>query len=293
MHGFLKSIGFSKIKRKKEIDVLIQEVIEHPDKKIISEDAEGNVFAELSKSYGEFIGIAVRGEYEDDEIFEADYFYPYFQGTSVSSYEPVEVEKHAEKESYAGVCDESKLGVTLIYYLQNVIEYLNKEKNRKVSERNTTTTLAALASSGKILLPMKENEYKDKTEEKITPDRNNLVAAAREGDEEAIESLTLEDIDTYSMISRRIIFEDVLTIVNSYFMPHGIESDQYSVMGEILDTHTIKNTLTQEEVVILSINCNDLIFDVCINKADLLGEPAVGRRFKGLIWMQGNINYEN
>ena len=36
---------------------------------------------------------------------------------------------------------------------------------------------------------------------------------------------------------------------------------------------------------------NDLNFQVCINKKDLMGEPAVGRRFKGSIWLQGYINY--
>ena len=32
---------------------------------------------------------------------------------------------------------------------------------------------------------------------------NALIAAARNGDEEAMESLTMEDIDTYSSISKR------------------------------------------------------------------------------------------
>jgi len=40
------------------------------------------------------------------------------------------------------------------------------------------------------------------------------------GDETAIESLTIEDIDTYSKISRRIRREDVFTIVDSCFMPY-------------------------------------------------------------------------
>lgn len=293
MHSFLRSIGFSNFKKKKEIDALMQDVIKHPDRKVISEDAEGNVFAELSKDYGEFIGISVRGEYTDDEVFEADYFYPYFQGSGISTFEKVDVEKHAEKESYAGVCDEIKIGVTLIFYLQNVMEYLNKEKNHMNGGLNAPTTLSALSSFGKILLPIQKDERRAKTDENISRDRNHLIAAAREGDEEAIESLTLEDIDTYSMISRRIMYEDVLTIVSSYFMPYGIESDQYSILGEILDFHSIENHLTHEQMYVLNLNCNDLIFDVCINSADLLGEPAVGRRFKGVIWMQGNINYDN
>lgn len=293
MHSFLKSIGFSKLKKKKEIDALIQETIEQPDRKMISEDAEGNILAELSKDYGEFIGIAVRGEYTEEGLFEAEYFYPYLQGTGISTVEKVDVEKHAEKDSYAGVCDEVKIGVTLIFYLQNVMEYLNKDRTNVMSGMRTTTTLSALSGFGKILLPIQKSEIKSDMDETLSRDRNCLIAAARDGDEEAIESLTLEDIDTYSMISRRILYEDVLTIVSSYFMPYGIESDQYSILGEIIDYHSIENFLTKEKLYILNLNCNDLVFDVCINQKDLLGEPAIGRRFKGVIWMQGNLNYED
>ena len=293
MHGFLRSIGFGSLKKKKQIDKLIQDVIDHPDRKYISEDAEGNVYAELCRDYGEFIGIAVRGEYSEDDTFEADYYYPYFQGSGITTMEQIDVEKHAEKESYAGICDDMKIGVTLIFYLQNVMEYLNKGKNLNIDEINTATTLSGLSGFGKILLPIEKGKTQRKKDESFLRERNHLIAAAREGDEEAIESLTLEDMDTYSMISRRIMYEDVLTIVNSYFMPYGIESDQYSILGEILDVHAIENHLTHEKLYVLNIDCNDLVFDICINSADLMGEPAVGRRFKGVIWMQGHIHYED
>ncbi len=291
MHGFLRSIGFGNLKKKKQIDRMIQDVIDHPDHKVISEDEEGNVYAELSRDYGEFIGIAVRGEYSEDDTFEPDYYYPYFQGSGISTMEQIDVQKHAEKESYAGICDDMKLGVTLIFYLQNVIDYLNKGK--KNDEINAATTLSGLSLSGKILLPMEKGKTQRKKDESIMKERNHLIAAAREGDEEAIESLTLEDMDTYSMISRRIMYEDVLTIVSSYFMPYGIESDQYSILGEILDVHSIENYLTHEKLYVLNIDCNDIIFDVCINSADLLGEPAIGRRFKGVIWVQGYVHFED
>ena len=42
-------------------------------------------------------------------------------------------------------------------------------------------------------------------------------------------------MDTYTAISRRIVSEDVLSIVESSFMPCGVECDQYSVIGEILE----------------------------------------------------------
>ena len=126
---------------------------------------------------------------------------------------------------------------------------------------------------------------------KDSANRNKLLAAARQGDEDAIENLTLEDIDTYSMLSRRIANEDILSIVDSYFMPYGIESDQYSILGEIVDYRMENNKMTGDKICLLTLDCNDLIYDVCINEKDLLGEPAIGRRFKGVIWMQGKVNY--
>ena len=121
--------------------------------------------------------------------------------------------------------------------------------------------------------------------------RNQLIDAARKGDEDAIETLTLEDMDTYTSISKKILTEDVFSLVDTYFMPYGVECDQYSIMGEILDISLRTNRITQEEIYVMRLSCNDLQFDVCINKQDLYGEPQAGRRFKGVVWMQGYINY--
>jgi len=72
-------------------------------------------------------------------------------------------------------------------------------------------------------------------------------------------------------------------------MPYGIESDQYSVLGDIIELTEEKNIITNEKIYCIKVSCNDIIFSVCINKNDLIGEPMVGRRFKGNIWMQGSI----
>lgn len=279
------------MKKKQEIKKIINDIIENPDDKKITEDEHGNVFAELSRNFGQYIGIAVRGEYVDDSNFQMDYYYPYFIGSGVSTEEKVEIEKHSDREAYAGICDEMRIGVTLIFYLQNVIEYLQESRTKSGKRIPINTTISALSTRGKIILPIYKNESQIKDSEKYNSNRSHLMAAARDGDEEAIESLTLEDIDTYSMISKRVMTEDILSIVDTYFMPYGIESDQYSVMGEILDFYTVENKETAEQCYVLTLDSNHLIFDVCINKEDLLGEPAPGRRFKGIIWMQGQINY--
>ena len=118
-----------------------------------------------------------------------------------------------------------------------------------------------------------------------------MIAAARQGDAEAIESLTLEDIDMYSMINRRILKEDLFSIIDTLFMPYGMECDHYQIIGNIKYVEKIVNVYTKERVYQMTLECNDMDLDICINEKDLLGEPDVGRRFKGVIWLQGNINF--
>lgn len=292
MHKFMRAIGFSGIK-KQELELLFDQIMKHPTTEKSATDSEGNEFAEISKEFGEFFGISLRGSYVDNETFELEYYYPYFCGKNISTRESADIEKHAEKESYAGICDEVRLGVTLIFYLQNVVDYLTLKKNKNHYHMAEGVILGALSTEGKILLPVNKSEKKVRSAKKEGPDRSHLIAAAREGDESAIENLTLEDIDTYSMLSRRIRHEDILSIVDSYLMPYGIESDQYSILGEIMDCALLQNEVTEENVYALDILCNDMYFSLCINQKDLLGEPQVGRRFKGNIWMQGSIRYND
>ncbi len=152
-------------------------------------------------------------------------------------------------------------------------------------------TLSGLAEEGTILLPIKKDKRQMIQNKKETIERNKLIADARAGDEEAIETLTMKDIDIYSTISKKIMSEDVLTLVDTYVMPFGLECDRYSVMGEILDINEKKNDLSGETVLIMTLNCNDLVFDICVNKKDLTGEPMIGRRFKGNIWLTGKIDF--
>ncbi|MDE7112581.1 MAG: DUF3881 family protein, partial [Acetatifactor sp.] len=142
-----------------------------------------------------------------------------------------------------------------------------------------------------IMMPIMKDEMQKERVKQDSVNRNNLLAAARKGDEDAIETLTLEDMDMYTTISRRIQKEDIFSLVDTYFMPYGVECDQYSVLGEIVGMRLVSNQITGEQIYILTICCNELTFDVSINIIDLFGEPQVGRRFKGVIWLQGYINF--
>ncbi len=255
------------------------------------ENYEGRLFAEISKEFGYDCGITVCGEYDENNTFHMEYYFPYFSGSQITSYEEIVVERHAGKESFAGACDDMRVGISLIFYLLNAGDYLNVCRNGVLREMNTSLSLSGLAASGSILLPLNKNVKQIEADRRQSQQRNSLLAAARNGDEEAMESLTMEDIDIYTMISRRIQHEDVYSIVDSYLMPYGIECDQYNLMGEITDCNTTVNSVTGEKLYQFGLLTNDIPLDVCINEKDLMGVPEVGRRFKGVVWLQGMINF--
>ncbi len=291
MHKYMRAIGFSEFTNRKKLKKLLTEVVMESDYRAYTTGRDDILLGEFDKDFGENIGIAVCGEFDDDEKFIYDYYYPYLRGTGTTSEEDVSVERHAAKESYAGICDDIKVGVSLIFYLQNMIPYVKAQACGQLPIRGTTLTLSALSLQGNIMMPIKKDEKQKLRLKQDMKARTNLIAAARRGDEDAIETLTLEDMDMYTTISKKIQKNDVFTLVDTYFMPYGVECDQYSILGEITACRTVKNTVTGEEIYVLSIYCNELTFDVCINIMDLFGEPQVGRRFKGIIWLQGFINF--
>lgn len=291
LHRYMRAIGFSEYTDRKKLKELLIDVIMNSDERAYTINKEEVMLGEFCKNFASRMGIAVCGEFDEDDKFIYDYYYPYLRGTGITTAEDVSVERHADKESYAGVCDDIKVGISLIFYLQNMIPYVKAQVMGELPIRGTTLTLSGLSVSGTIMMPILKDEQQRNRVKKESANRTNLIAAARRGDEEAIETLTLEDMDMYTTISRRIQKEDVFSLVDTYFMPYGVECDQYSVLGEITEVQVCTNDVTGEKIYLLTICTNELTFDVSINIIDLFGEPKVGRRFKGVIWLQGYINY--
>lgn len=291
MHKFLRAVGFSTIKNRHELTNLITSSIQNAQKRAYVTNNENVILAEFARDYADGIGVAVCGEFDDQDKFIYEYYYPYLIPNAISTEEDLNVERHAATYSYAGVCNEPRLGVTLIFYLQNMVSYVKYENENKFPIKGTTLSLSALSIKGQILMPIAKTQEEKEVAKKKLNYRNKLINNARQGDETAIESLTLDDMDLYTTLSKKIRKQDIYSLVDTYFMPYGVECDQYSVLGEIIDSRMVMNHFTNENVYIMRIECNELQFDICINEVDLLGEPAIGRRFKGNIWMQGVINY--
>lgn len=247
MHQYLKAIGFENIQTRKDLKKLLKEVEENFTHQTIVSYRPGEDFCEFQKEFGQDVGITLCGELDDKEHFEAAYYFPYFEGSGVTTYAEIDVQ--------------------------------------------TSVTFSGLAQGGMILLPVNKNEQQILNEKRASDTRRELMNAARKGDQAAIETLTFDDMDLYSKVSKRLANEDVFSIVDTYFMPFGAECDMYSIMGEILAVRERINRMTGVRLYQMRLNVNELTFDICVPAESVMGEPEIGRRFKGTIWLQGYINF--
>lgn len=291
MHKYLRAIGFSQLETKKELQDLIKKSIIVASGREYAKKNQYTTNIEYKRQVAPSIGIIIRGEFDPENMFVYSHYLPYLRGNYISSKEEISIERHMEKETFAGVCDDVKVGVTLIFYLQNIIPYLRLKYRNRLPCQGTMLILSALSVEGIIMMPLEKNKVGKQIVNKVLENRFKLIQEARNGNEEAIEILTLEDIETYSIISKKMREDDVFSLVDTYFIPYGVECDQYSILGEILDVRKEVNYVTKEEVYIITLNCNDILLDLCINIIDLVGEPEKGRRFRGIVWLQGEIEY--
>ena len=287
MHKYFRAIGFSDyFSSEYDVELFLNEIMHsYQDRSVVRLD-EHRTFLQFTKSFGPNMGVCLCGEM-DEFGFHRQYYYPYLKGQGITTDCELTLEKRVSGNGYMGMVDDGRVGISLIFSMQNTVQL---QRRIAITHRLTglnRTTLSGLAGSGVILLPAKGYGHTDPAEVEENKRREQLVLSASRGDQEAIETLTLEDMDTYAMITRRIQHEDILTIVRSYLMPYGVECDQYQVLGTILFFTKVHNVITNEAVYQMTLDINDMKMDVCISEKDLMGEPQVGRRFKGNIWLLG------
>ena len=291
MHQYLKAVGFGKIKSRKELYEILSDVenkFTYHELVYMEEEMD---FCEYQREYGAGIGISLYGDIDINEYFRKQYYCPFFIGTGITSYADIIIDRRMDRESYIVICEDTKIGISLIFHMQNTLEYLKERELTKDKVKYTSVTLSGLCNSGTILLPIKKDKLQVRKQKEEVTNRMLLMDAAKNGDPVAIESLTLDDIDTYSEVSRRLVTEDVFSIVDTYIMPYGVECDRYSIMGEIKSLDVVKNEYSKEDIYIMRLEVNDLTFDICVPVNEVTGEPAPGRRFKADMWLQGRVNF--
>lgn len=293
MHNFFEAIGFSNHKDGKE-KTLIRNIVKNTIKDYKENhnyrlEAKGKTM-EVGIKFGEYIGMYIQGEFLEDGEFEVDSVFPYVKPMSYEKYKNgITIEPNVYNISFSAACDTlSENGISIIFYLQNGIEYMNyKDKLKDDYEIG----LAGLSMSGRIILPTNVNkDYINKYADK-KKNKQNLFVEARDGNQDAMESLAFDEMEMYTRINKRIENENLYSVIDTCFMPYGLQSDKYSIIGRIVNIHKCRNSITFETVYILHLECNDVIITVAINDKDLFGVPEIGRRFKGIIWLQGRVKF--
>lgn len=293
MHSYIRAIGFSKLKNKSEQNKLITAALnDATDRREIEIGSETRLI-QINRTFGGGIGLSIIGEYDKEGYFNIDHSFPYCIGLKKISQTDIQIEHHPDKEAYSAISDDYNLGITLIYRVQNIIDYVKSTWINEFYKTPKKVKFGALSIEGRILYGVQLDSLRFPYDKQpiSSKERKKLLTKAKNGDLDALESLTLDDMDTYSLITKRIKEEDLLTVVETYFMPYGIDNEHYSILGIIQKVNKIVNEFSDEIVYNLSILCNDIELNVAINSYDLQGEPKVGRRFKGIIWLQAQVQF--
>lgn len=284
----MRAVGFSEYKTNKKLNQIFEAVKRKPDIYAEYINREKDTVFELTKMVGDGFGLTWLGTKEDEELL-CEYCYPFIKGKKYFSKADVSLEERVTGNIYSAAFEDFRVGVFIIFFVQNGIEYLGIQEKSGTETNRTTMTLSGLALNGTILLPLAFSEEEQRRRAKEQKKRIHLLTAARKGDEKAMESLAYQDMDIYTRVSKRILTEDVFSIVETSFIPYGMECDQYSIVADIVSTEKAMNLLTKEKIWKLRLNYNGIYIDICINQNDLMGEPKEGRRFKGNIWLQGRL----
>lgn len=290
MHTYLRAIGFSNCKSRHQLEDIYRCTLDSPNRKIMTTISVDTSLLQFEKDFGKNFGISLIGEYDVSGALSIEHYFPYLKGQRFMEFENISIQEQTDKESYAGVCEDYHLGMTIIFYIINIADYAKSKWLNYSNRKITKVRFSGLSVAGTILLGMHHTKQQIAIEIKGRNRRNSLLDAARDGDMDAMEQLTYEEMSTYTSISSRVIKEDILSIIDTSFMPCGVECDHYMVIGNIFGVQTLQNNYTKEIIYDLLIEANGLVINVCINKTDLQGEPQVGRRFRGEIWLQGVVD---
>lgn len=291
MHAYLPAIGFGQIKKKSQLQQLLSSVQSFTDQvRTIRLDEESSLVV-YTKEVAPNIGMMICGEEDTQGSFQMEYYAPYINSDICSSQAECSIERKSAREAYDGVCDDARLGLNLIFAVNNFMEYRKYQVLEGFYPTVTGVCLSALCTQGKILLPILKRPEAARLAKKKEQGRQKLIEAAREGSQEAIDSLTIDDMNLSNKVGKLLNSCDIYTMVESSIMPCGMECDRYTIIGEIMSVVPLVNEISKEPLCQMDVMCNNISIRVLVNRAGLMGEPIAGRRFKGDIWLQGTANF--
>lgn len=284
----MRSIGFSSIEDSDDLEDLqylamscdIQQGIKTKNKQ----------YAQYYKNVGDGIGLRLSGTIDDYGKFTPDYIFPCANSDieECIKYYNVYLRNDTPMVVYSDAVSDNEMA----FVLQNTIKYNGCEKHfcdiGANPSKNKIVQVAGLSIWGTVIFPTaKTKEATYQTEDIYY---SNLVLRSKEGEHKAA---TTYNQKSQNIIRARLEQEDLLSVVDSYFLPKDYEKDfSYDILGQIQKSLLITNNETNEEVYKLTINAAGVRLQIFINKYDLIGLPLEGMRFMGNCILQGNVLFE-
>lgn len=291
MHRFLNAVGFQCIKNQKQLNSLFEKIMEEPDCFECVPMEHDSDFAMMSREFAPGMGVALYGRLDENQKFQSQFYVPYVKGSIPSTEVECFFHEHADKESFAGSCDDYRINISLIFAVTNIMELRGMVERTGSIQKSCSVCFTGLSVDGKILLPMQKTAKEKEMAKMAVKKRVDMITSMNGINPELVEQIGRKELENFRDAGIKLRTSDLYSVIDTYFMPYGVECDHYSVMGTIEDVAVVQNLLTKELVYRLMIDCNDVPIEIVIQKNDLLGIPEVGRRFKGSIWLTGTVNF--
>ena len=265
MNLYIRSVGFKDFSSDEEAKFL-KNAIKNSENGQNTRVNKKYKRALLLYSCSDTTGIGIYGRIKD-ERFVYDHHFPYVLPGNHYYEGDILVRRNRSREGFQGVIGNTKAGGYEIFHITNSTDLFNYMENEghengyelvglggihQLIIKASMVTFSAVALSGIIILPVMDKKNPEK------------------------------DVDND-------IFKDLLSFVDTILMPNGPECEGYALTGEIIDYRLEENIITEEVIYILTIHANKITMDVAVNKDDVLGEPGIGRRFRGSVMLQGYI----
>lgn len=286
---YIRALGFSEFDAKDKAEDLVASIIEDPSAKYVWKTSEGEIFVEYYQEYGKGFGLVVRGTIDEDEEINVHSLVPSTRSAFIVETDEVDVLNREDKDIYHAFCEELDSGTPIAFYLQNLKEYNEVEKDEHVYVNGVR--LSAYCVEGTVVLPIDKDQMDLLLEEEEEKLRKDLLDLARKGDEDAMNILDEEAEDASEALRERLKKEDILSVLEGYFVPVGDQDDIYSVLANIDTVELLTNRKTNEEIFHMVVTCMSIKLEVYVAKKDLIGQPTPGMRFKGTCWLHGEIDF--
>ena len=174
MHQYLRSIGFSQYKKEQDIDDLLngfEQQFFDCARRYADKNDEMNI--EIRANVAGNMGICISGVLDRDGQFKRKNYYPYIWSDEASTNAQAQISRRIDGNSFSAILDDVRVGVTLIYLLDNPFDYLQQVGEGNTPQK-TLTKLCGFSTEGRILLPTENQMQPEKPQaDENAPESNS------------------------------------------------------------------------------------------------------------------------